>query len=32
MEICGYENYLIYPDGRVGKKRFPDIGFETMDK
>jgi len=24
MEIQGYPNYLIYPDGRVTSKRFPD--------
>ena len=24
MEIQGYPNYLIYPDGRVSSKRFPD--------
>jgi hypothetical protein len=24
MEIVGYCNYLIYPDGKVSSKRFPD--------
>jgi len=24
MEIVGYSNYLIYPDGKVSSKRFPD--------
>ena len=24
MEVKGYPNYLIYPDGRVSSKRFPD--------
>ena len=34
MEIQGYPNYLIYPDGRVSPRRFPDrivkVGRDMM--